>query len=135
MKNKDIQEVLELSRSGWSQRKIAAKMGVSKFCVPYYLLSPEKREEMRIKQAAYKKDHPRHKALRNKESMQTYKARKEALGVVALRQNALSKIDRLSGEEKLDSWFFYKRKLENLLEVEPLLILFRDKNDKIKVTT
>lgn len=135
IKEKDIEEIRELSCSGWSQRKIAARMGVSKFAVSYYLLTPEKREEMKLKQAAYKQSHPRSKEKRNHESRQTYATRKEALGQIALKQNSLSKLEALSPEEKIKSFFFHKQKLQNLLEVDPLLILLRSREEKIIIST
>lgn len=135
IKDKDIVEIRELSRNGWSQRQIAKRIGVSKFAVSRYLMSYEKLEEIKAKQRIRSRNNPRPKEKREGEGLKTYALRKKVLGSTALKHNNLLKLNSLSPQERLNSWAFHKEKLGNLLEVEPLLILFVSKKDRIKVCT
>ena len=127
IKSHQIQEIRVLYANGHSQRQIASMFGVSKFCIFYHLKTQEQRDEDRKNRKPYKQS----KEKCRQQARETYLHRIKVIGKDVLRHQNLKKVKGYTSERRLESWQFHKEKLEQLLESEPLLILFRGKKDKI----
>lgn len=117
----DIERIVELHKQGYSQRQIAKIFGVSKFAISYWLLTPEKREEMikRRKKVPKKPDNKEVTLAREKLRRKLYGTKR------VLSKMAFKKLKSLDSKSLQKSYFWHKQKVEDMLKIEPLLILLK----------
>ena len=131
IKSYQIPEIRSLYGKGYSQRNIASMYGVSKFCIAYYLMSQERLDELKEMRKRYERENDREK--NNKSARETYRHRVKVIGRNVLKHQNLMQIKQYSPERRLEAWQFHKEKLEQLVESDPLITLFRSKKDKLVV--
>ena len=140
-----LEEARRLRMDGLSLRGIAKDLSLSYTTVQRYLQSSEKRQKEILKKREYNRKYQadgrrkeENKENRNKAMRENRAYRKTILGKDELAYksfaNTKNRYKGSNGESLLKVMDWHKNQIANLIEIEPLLILFRSKNDRIKVS-
>ncbi len=127
-----IEKMKQLRKEGFSIRKIAKELNSNYTSVQRYLQSPEKRQEELKRNREYHKawmrSHPIPKAKRAANQRETRKHRKVVLGSKERTYKSFANTKQRHKNDKehmLQTYIWHKKQISNLLDIEPLLVLFR----------
>lgn len=138
---KVLEKIKRLRKEGFAYRKIARKLSLSYTTIHRYLQSPEKRleekQKKRIYDRVYRSEHEPNKentlaSLRSRRRYRKVILKEKETNYISFA-NTKERYKNASGEELLELMSFHKRQIANLLEIDPLLILFSSKEDKVKI--